>query len=78
MPWLFGFWAVFYGILLVIRSFSEDGNKGMKIISGIFIALIGIIIMHNPIFIGLSLAIWVGIMILVAGIYNVIFSFSLK
>ena len=78
LPWLFGFWAVFYGILLVIRSFSEDGNKGMKIISGIFIALIGIIIMHNPIFIGLSLAIWVGIMILVAGIYNIIFSFSLK
>ncbi len=78
LPFVFGFWAVFYGILLVIRSFSEDGNKGMKIISGIFIALIGIIIMHNPIFIGLSLAIWVGIMILVAGIYNVIFSFSLK
>ena len=78
LPWIFGFWAVFYGILLIIGSFSEGGNKGTKIISGIFIALLGMIIMHNPIFIGLSLAIWVAIMIFVAGIYNIIFSFSLK
>ncbi|RLD44149.1 MAG: hypothetical protein DRI89_03570 [Bacteroidetes bacterium] len=78
LPFVFGFWAAFYGIYLIIDAFSADGNKGMKIISGILILLFANIIMFNPLFAGMTLALWVGIMILVAGIYNVIFSFSLK
>ncbi len=78
LPFVFGFWAVFYGILLIIHSFSAKDNKMVKILSGIFIIIIGNIIMHNPLFIGMSLAIWAGVLLLVVGIYNVIASFSLK
>ena len=78
LPFIFGFWAVFYGILLIIQSFSETTNKGVKIISGILMALVGVIIMHNPIFVGLSLVIWVAVLLMIAGIFNVFASFSLK
>ena len=78
LPFVFGFWAVFYGILLIIHSFTAEDNKMVKILSGIFIIIIGNIIMHNPLFIGMSLAIWAGVLLLVVGIYNVIASFSLK
>ena len=78
LPFVLGFWAVFYGILLIISSFSGTGNGLTKIVSGILIIIIGNVIMHNPVFAGLSLAIWVGILLLIAGIFNVIASFSLK
>ncbi len=78
LPFVFGFWAAFYGIYLIIDAFSEAGNRGIKIISGILILIIANVIMFNPLLAGMTLAIWVGIMLFVAGIYNVIFSFSLK
>ena len=78
LPFVFGFWAVFYGVLLIINSFSEKQNKTMKIISGILMVLIGAMIMRNPIFVGLSIAIWVATLLFIAGIYNVVISFSLK
>jgi len=78
LPFVFGFWAVFYGALLFITSFSATENKMMKIISGLLLFFIGAMIMRNPIFAGMSLAIWVAILLLIAGIYNVIISFSLK
>ena len=78
IPFLLGFWALFYGIYLIIDSFSGDGNMWLKIFSGILIIIFGNIIMFNPLFAGMTIAIWVGIMLLVAGIYNVFISFSLK
>ena len=78
IPFLIGFWALFYGIFLIIDSFSGNGNMWLKIFSGIFMIIFGNIIMFNPIFAGMTIAIWVGIMLLVAGIYNVFISFSLK
>ncbi len=78
LPFVLGFWAAFYGILLIIGSFSTTSNKLIKILSGILIIIIGSVIMHNPVFAGLSLAIWVGILLLIAGIFNVIASFGLK
>ncbi|RLD31901.1 MAG: hypothetical protein DRJ15_17125 [Bacteroidetes bacterium] len=78
LPFVIGFWAVFYGIFLVINAFSGKSDRLMKIVAGILIIIIGNLIMHNPLFIGMTFAIWVGIMLLIAGIYNVIASFSLK
>ena len=78
LPFLIGFWAMFYGIILFINAFSETSNKMTKILSGIAIIIIGNLIMHNPVFAGMTIAIWVGIILLVVGIYNVIASFSLK
>ena len=78
LPFVIGFWAVFYGIFLVINAFSVKSDRLMKIVAGILIIIIGNLIMHNPLFIGMTFAIWVGIMLLIAGIFNVIASFSLK
>ena len=78
LPWVFGFWAVFYGVLLVIRSFSEDGNRAMKIIGGLLMVFIGIMIMQNPVFAGMSMAVWVAVLLLIAGIFNVVVSFGIK
>ncbi len=78
LPFVFGFWAVFYGALLFITSFSATENKMMKILSGLLLFFIGAMIMRNPIFAGMSLAIWVAVLLLIVGIYNVIISFSLK
>ena len=78
LPFIFGFWAVFYGVLLLIHSFSGSENKGMKIVSAILMIFIGMMIMHNPLIAGMTVAIWVAILLLIVGIYNVIISFSLK
>ena len=78
LPFIFGFWAVFYGALLLINSVSGSENKGMKIVSAILLILIGIMIMHNPLVVGMTVAIWVAILLLIVGIYNVIISFSLR
>ncbi len=78
LPFIIGFWATFYGIMLVINAFSKKDNRMMKILSGIIIVLLGSLIMHNPLFIGLSIAIWAGVLLMIVGIYNVIASFSLK
>ncbi len=78
LPFVFGFWAAFYGIYLIIDAFSDADNRGIKIISGIVIIIFGNILMFNPLFAGMTVAIWVAIMLLVAGIYNVMISFSLK
>lgn len=78
LPFLLGFWAVFYGILLIINSFTVSGNKLMKIISGVIMVIIGNVIMHDPVFAGLTLAIWFGVLLFVAGVFNILVSIKLK
>lgn len=78
LPFVIGFWGAFYGIMLFADAFSGTGNTGMKIISGILFFLVSTTMMFNPLFAGLTMAIWFGIILLVAGIYNVIFSFNNK
>ena len=78
LPFVIGFWGAFYGIMLFVDAFSDKENTGIKIISGILIFLLSTTIMFNPLFAGLTLAIWFGIILLVAGIYNVIASFGNK
>jgi len=78
LPFIIGFWAVFYGMKIFIDAFSETSNKMLRIISGILIVVIGTLIMFNPLFAGLTLAIWAGALLLIVGIYNVIASFSVK
>jgi uncharacterized membrane protein HdeD (DUF308 family) len=78
LPFMIGFWGAFYGVFLVIDTFSGTGSMGLKIISGILIFILANVIMFNPVSFGLTLAIWIGVMLLFAGIYNIIVSFSLK
>jgi uncharacterized membrane protein HdeD (DUF308 family) len=78
LPFVISFWGSFYGIMLFVDAFSSKGNTGIKMVSGILIFLLSTTIMFNPLFVGLTLAIWFGIILFIAGIYNVIFSFSNK
>lgn len=77
-PFLIGFWAAFYGFFLVIDAFSGDGNTFLKVIAGILIIVLAFTIMFNPVMMGIGLTIWIGFILLIAGIFNVISSFSLK
>ena len=78
IPVMIGFWAAFYGIFLIIDAFSGTGGTVLKIIFGILILILANTIIFNPVAFGLTLAIWLGVILLFSGIYNIINSFSLK
>ena len=78
LPIMIGFWAAFYGIFLIIDSFSGTGGGLLKIIFGILILIMANTIIFNPVAFGLTMAIWLGIILLIAGIYNVFISFQMK
>lgn len=78
IPFIIGFWAVFYGILITIGAFSLEKTDWKLLILGVLTILLGNVIMFNPIFMGITLSIWIGITLLVAGIYNVVYSFDIK
>jgi uncharacterized membrane protein HdeD (DUF308 family) len=78
IPFIIGFWAVFYGVLLVLDSFSGTGSMLLKLMAGILIIILGNVVMFNPGAAGFTIAIWFGVLLLIVGIYNVIISFSLK
>lgn len=78
LPFLIGFWAAFYGFYLFVDALAEPGNRFVKIISGILIIVLAFMIMFNPLFAGMTLAVWVGIILLIVGFYNIIASFGLK
>lgn len=78
LPFIMGFWGAFFGFLLIVDAFSGTGSMGMKLLSGILIVILGFIIMFNPIAMGMTLAVWVGIMLMIVGIFNIVISFSLK
>lgn len=78
MPMVFGLYAVFYGFYLVVDAFAESGNRFLKLLGGILVVIFGFGIMFNPLFMGMGIAVWVGVVLLVVGIVSVIGSFSLK
>lgn len=78
LPFIIGFWATFYGLYTVIDAFSGPERRGIKIFAGILTIIIGSMIMYNPVMMGMTMAIWIGILLLIVGIFNVIASFSLK
>jgi hypothetical protein len=78
LPVLIGFWGVFYGLFLIIESFSGNGGVFLKIISGILLIILSNIIIFNSLSFGLTMSVWLGFILFFAGIYNIINSFSLK
>jgi len=78
LPFVIGLWGAFYGIMLFVDALAEKGNRGIKLLSGIVIFLFSLIVIFNPLFAGMTIAIWFAIILLCAGIYNIIFSFDLK
>ncbi len=78
IPFLIGFWACLFGLFLIIDAFSASGSRALKIFSGILIFVLALVLMFNPLFLGLTMVIWFGVLLLISGISNVIFSFSLR
>ncbi len=78
LPFLIGFWATFYGILLTVGAFSSKKFSWALLIAGVLTIILGYIIMFNPIVLGLTISIWIGITLLVVGIANVAFAFDIK
>ena len=78
IPFMIGFWAVFYGILLTVGAFSSVKFNLALLIAGIMTIILGYIIMFNPIVLGLTISIWIGITLLFVGISNVFFAFDIK
>jgi len=78
IPIMIGIWAVFYSILIIIDSFKGAGNGPLKLASGIIIFLLAYLLIFNPLLFGLTIVIWLGILLLVAGIFNIILAIKLK
>ena len=78
LPVMIGFWAAFYGLNLIINAFTGSQNKVLKMVFGLLIIIISNIIIFNPISFGITMAIWLGVILFFAGIYNVIISFNIK
>lgn len=77
-PFIIGFWGVVAGASVFISGLSEKEGRWIKILFGILIFLLASVIMFNPLGAALSIAVWIGILLLLAGIGNLIFAFQVK
>jgi uncharacterized membrane protein HdeD (DUF308 family) len=76
IPFLIGFWGAFYAFILIADAFAGGGNLLVKLLAGIFLLILANIIMFNPLMVGLSVAFWAGILLLIMGVYNVFLFFA--
>jgi uncharacterized membrane protein HdeD (DUF308 family) len=78
IPFLIGFWAIFYGILFIAGAFSTEKFNWALLIGGVLTVIFGNIILFNPIIFGITISIWIGITLLVTGIANIVLAFDIK
>jgi len=78
IPVLIGIWAAFYSILIIIDAFKSIGNVAIKLISGIIILLLSYVLIFKPLLLGLTIIIWLGILLLIAGSFNILMAVKLK
>jgi len=78
IPFIIGFWGVVTGIILFVVGITGTEARGLKMVFGILIFILSTIIMFNPVSAALTIVVWIGILLLLAGIGNLIFAFQLK
>jgi uncharacterized membrane protein HdeD (DUF308 family) len=78
IPVLLGLWAVVYGILVLIDAFNNAINRSLKFITGTVILLLAFILLFKPLLFSLTVTIWLGILLLIAGVLNVTLAIKLK
>ena len=78
LPFFIGFWATIMAIFLIIEGFSGARSSSIKTITGFLVLILGLKCMAHPIAAGTTIAVWIGIVLLVFGIYNIVLSYSLK
>ena len=71
IPFIIGIWAAYYAILIIIDSFRGTTEGPLKLISGIIIFLLACVLVFKPLLMGLTIVIWLGILLLVYGIFNI-------
>lgn len=82
LPFLIGFWAIFYGILMFVDAFAAK-SAGMdqwwlQLILGVLMVLFGDMVAFNPVVGIMTVTIWIGLAMLIAGIFNVILALGLR
>ena len=78
IPVLIGTWAVLYGFLIIIDAFRSTNNVALKLISGVIILFLAYVLIFKPLLLGLTIVIWLAILLLIAGSYNIIMAFRLR
>lgn len=78
LPFMLAFWIVFYGILLTVGAFNQKKFNWGLLILGVLTVILGNIVMFDPLLLGLTISIWIGLALLSAGIYNIMFSLDVK
>lgn len=78
IPFIIGFWIIFYGIIVIVSAFGDGKLKWSSLILGIIIIWLGNMIMFNPLIFGITVSIWIGLGLLSAGLYVIIHSLEVK
>lgn len=78
IPILMGLWAGFYGVIQIIDAFKTTDNRLLMILVGIIIILLAGVLIFNPLLLGLTIAIWLGVLLLLAGVYNIYLAIKIK
>ncbi len=78
LPFLFGLWGAIYGIALFIDAFSHKENRITKFISALLVFWISSLIMFNPLLFGMSIAVWVGIILFIVGVYSMVLAVNMR
>ena len=82
IPFVVGFWMIFYGVMTFANSFQtkKEGNSnwGLELVGGLLAVFIGFVISGNLLAGTLAITIWMGIGFLLAGIVYVIVALGLK
>jgi uncharacterized membrane protein HdeD (DUF308 family) len=78
IPVLIGLWAGFYSVLIIVDAVNASENRWMKIMTGIIIFILAIVLIFKPLLLGLTVMVWLGILLLISGILNIILSVKMK
>jgi uncharacterized membrane protein HdeD (DUF308 family) len=78
IPFIIGIWAAYYSVLIIIDSFRGPADGALKLVSGVIILLLSYVLMFKPLLLGLTLVIWLGILLLVYGIINIFLAIRLN
>jgi len=78
VPYMIGILAAVYGILIIAAAFRESLNRSIRLLAGIIILLLACVLIFKPVLLGLTVVIWLGIILLGAGIFNIYLSIKLR
>jgi len=73
VPYMIGILAA-----IIAAAFRESLNRSIRLLAGIIILLLACVLIFKPVLLGLTVVIWLGIILLGAGIFNIYLSIKLR